>query len=209
VPIGTGFGEAAHCSASARPAGLPAPGSYVLFVSTVEVRKNHALLFSVWRKLEDEVRAGVRDAASVPILVFAGRVGWLVSDLLGQLENTHWLHGKVRLIPDPSDAELRALYRGCLFTAFPSWFEGWGLPVSESLAFGKPCLASCATALPEAGGDLCRYFDPGDVASAHQAIAALLDTPGALAAWEDRVRREFRPVPWSATAAAVLEATGP
>ena len=206
VPIGTGFGAQAR---PAQPAsGLPTPGSYVLFVSTIEVRKNHALLFRVWRQLEDEVRTGARPAGSVPTLVFAGRVGWLVADLLQQLENTGWLGGRVRLIPDPSDDELRTLYQGCLVTVFPSWFEGWGLPVTESLAFGKPCLASSATALPEAGGALCRYFDPGDVRAAHREISALLDDPGALAAWTAEIGREFRPVPWTATAAAVLDAIG-
>ena len=100
--------------------------------------------------------------------------------------------------------ELRALYDGCLFTFVPSWFEGWGLPVSESLALGKPCLASSATAIPEAGGALCRYFDPGDAGAAHREVAALLDDPAALAAWQDQVRREFRMTSWAETAHAVL-----
>ena len=203
VPMGTGLPAAAP--AAARPGGLPSPGSYVLFVSTLEPRKNHALLVRVWRRLEDEIRSGRRTAASVPTLVFAGRVGWLVSDLLQQLDNMRWLGGRVRLIKDPSDEELRALYAGCLFTLFPSWFEGWGLPVTESLALGKPCLAADATALPEAGGACCRYFDPGSVPDAHRAVSVLLDGTDALASWQAQVAREFRPVPWAETAAAVLD----
>ncbi|MDT8349839.1 glycosyltransferase, partial [Roseomonas mucosa] len=93
----------------------------------------------------------------------AGRVGWLVADLMQQLENAEWLGGKIRLVRDPSDEELLALYRGCRFTLFPSLFEGWGLPVSESLALGRPCIASNRTSLPEAGGALARYFDPDDL----------------------------------------------
>ena len=204
VPIGTGFGTLQQTPPDPRPAGLPQPGSYVLFVSTIEARKNHALVVRVWRRLVDEVRAGQRDAASVPQLVFAGRVGWLVADLMAQLDNMAWLGGRVRLVRDPSDAELRSLYEGCLFTIFPSFFEGWGLPVTESLAMGKPCLSSSATALPEAGGALGRYFDPEDTGSAHRAVVALLDQPGAVAAWQDQVRREFRPAPWADTAQAVL-----
>ncbi len=207
IPIGTGFGDGV-VEAGPAPEGLPRPGSYVLFVSTLEARKNHALAVRVWRRLADEVRAGVRDAASVPDLVFAGRVGWLVSDLLQQLENTAWLRGRVRLIRDPSDAELRALYAGCRFTIFPSLFEGWGLPVTESLAAGKPCLSSDAAALPEAGGALGRWFDPESLDSAHRAVAALLDDPAGVDAWEAEVRLGFRPVPWADTARAVLAQLG-
>ena len=200
VPLGATFpaGEAA-----AAP-GLPRPGRYVLFVSTLEARKNHALVVNVWRKLMDEVRQGRRDAGSVPELVFAGRVGAMVADLVQQLDNMAYLRGRIRLIRDPTDAELLALYQGCLFTIFPSLFEGWGLPVTESLALGKPCLASNATAIPEAGGALSRYFDPENVGSAHRAVSALLDDPAAIASWQDQVRREFQPRPWSDTARAIL-----
>ena len=80
--------------------------------------------------------------------------------------------------------------------------------MTESLALGKPCLSSNAAALPEAGGDLCRYFDPQDLGSAYRAIAEILDNRPGLAAWEERVRREFRPVPWFASARALLDAVG-
>ena len=173
----------------------------------MEPRKNHELAVRVWRKLDDEIRAGTRHPETVPTLVFAGKPGWLVADLLAQLDAMHWLDGRIRLLRDPSDAELRALYEGCLFTFIPSWFEGWGLPVSESLALGKPCVASSATAIPEAGGALCRYFDPGDLGAAHRIVAALLDDREALAAWQDQVVREFRRTAWAETAAAVLGPT--
>jgi glycosyltransferase involved in cell wall biosynthesis len=206
VPIGTGFGVAVGQNAGEPPhvPGLPAPGSYVLFVSTLEARKNHALLFRVWRRLLAEL-----PRAQVPTLVFAGRVGWLVADLLQQLENVDWLDGKVRLLRDPTDAELAALYDGCRFTLFPSLFEGWGLPVSESLALGRPCVASNCTSLPEAGGDLARYFDPENIEEAYQAIRAVIEDPAGLAAWRARVAGEFRPVSWDCTADAILAACAP
>ena len=102
--------------------------------------------------------------------------------------------------------------RGVCSRCFPSLFEGWGLPVTESLAAGKPCLSSDAAALPEAGGALGRYFDPLNVAGAHRAVAAVLDDRAGLADWEARVRREFRPTAWAETAGAVLarlEGAGP
>jgi glycosyltransferase involved in cell wall biosynthesis len=203
LPIGSGFGEV---RAPVAMPGLPAPGSYVLFVSTMEARKNHALLFRVWSKLLDAVAEGTRAPDSVPDLVFAGRIGWLVADLLAQLDNTKWLGGRIKFVADPVDAELRALYAGCLFTVFPSWHEGWGLPVTESLALGKPCLSSNAASLPEAGGTMCRFFDPGNVGSAYAAVAAVLDDRAGLAVWESRVRAEFVPTPWTETASAVIGA---
>lgn len=207
LPIGTGFGAAPDRSATPTPR-LPKADSYVLFVSTLEARKNHALAVRVWSKLLDEVAAGRRDPASVPDLVFAGKIGWLVSDLVGQLESTKWLGGRIRFVANPSDAELRALYAGSLFTFFPSLHEGWGLPVTESLSLGKPCLSSNAASLPEAGGPLCRYFDPGSLRSTYAALAAVLDDRDGLRRWEAEVRASFRPVPWTETAQALLDALG-
>ena len=67
---------------------MPPPGSYALFVSTIEARKNHVLLMRVWQRLLNEM-----PSHAVPTLVFAGRVGWMVSDLMQQLDNTDWLDG--------------------------------------------------------------------------------------------------------------------
>jgi glycosyltransferase involved in cell wall biosynthesis len=197
VPIGTGF------TAPPGPAlpHLPQPGSYVLFVSTIEPRKNHALLVRVWQHLLE-----TRPRGTVPKLVFAGRAGWMVGDLLQQLENAAHLDSHVLRVEGASDTELAALYRGCLFTLYPSLYEGWGLPVAESLAFGKPCIAADATSLPEAGGTLARYFDPDNLHDAIRVIAGVIDDPAGLAAWTVEVARAFRPVPWSDTAREMLAA---
>jgi glycosyltransferase involved in cell wall biosynthesis len=202
IPIGTGLGSTERPSpekaAIGRP--LPLPGSYALIVSTIEARKNHLLLFRVWRRLLEEMPGDL-----VPTLVFAGRIGWLVEDLMHQIRNTAYLNGRLVVVESPTDAELATLYGGCLFTLFPSFYEGWGLPVSESLAFGKPCLISNRTSLPEAGGSLARQFDPDNLHDAYETIRAVIqDRPG-LARWQDEVRRSFVPVPWSATADALLD----
>ena len=123
-----------------------------------------------------------------------------------QLVNSDYIDGRIRHIPAASDAELAALYRGCLFTVFPSFYEGWGLPVSESLSFGKPCIVSNATSLPEAGGSLARYFDPDNGADAYRVIRETIEDRAGLREWQERVCREFRPVPWHQTANALVEA---
>lgn len=203
VPVGTGFDMGSSPKLVAHTDHLPPSGSYALFVSTIEARKNHVLLFRVWQRLLAEL-----PRAQVPVLVFAGRVGGLVNDLMRQIANTNNLDGHLVLIENPTDAELTALYQGCLFTLFPSFYEGWGLPVTESLAFGKPCLIADRTSLPEAGGDLVRRFDPDNLHDAYREIRAVIDDPAGLARWEERVRREFWPVPWSATVAALLAGLG-
>jgi glycosyltransferase involved in cell wall biosynthesis len=206
LPIGTGLQlpraalPAASDGVASRPS-LPACGTYALFVSTIEARKNHVLLFRVWRRLLRELPAD-----QVPTLVFAGRLGWLVNDLMQQLENAQWLGGKIRFVRDPTDTELGALYEGCLFTLFPSLYEGWGLPVSESLALGCPCLSSNRTSLPEAGGDLARYFDPENADDAYRAIHDVITDGAGLQAWRLRIAREFRPVPWASSATALRAA---
>jgi glycosyltransferase involved in cell wall biosynthesis len=200
IPLGTDF-FGTRANAVTRTQRLPAAGSYALIVSTIEARKNHQLLFRVWRRMLDEM-----PLQSIPTLVFAGRVGWLVDDLMQQIANTNNLGGKLLLIENPTDTELLALYEGCQFSLFPSFFEGWGLPITESLALGKPCLTSDRTSLPEAGGNLTRRFDPDDLNDAYRAIREVIDDPAGLARWEAQVRREFKPIPWSATADALLTA---
>jgi glycosyltransferase involved in cell wall biosynthesis len=200
IPIGTGFKK--NQTKSGIVSGrLPPPNSYALIVSTIEARKNHALLFAVWRRLLEDM-----PATKVPALVFAGRTGWLVSDLMQQLRNANFLDGKIVHIESPTDEELEALYEGCLFTMFPSFYEGFGLPIRESHAFGRPCITSNATSLPEAGGGLTRYIDPGNAAEAYRVIRETIENRAGLNEWRERVHREFQPVAWSESARAFMTA---
>jgi glycosyltransferase involved in cell wall biosynthesis len=199
IPMGSGFG-APRAVVAPTHRKLPPDGSYALIVSTIEARKNHALLFRVWRKMLEDMPVD-----QVPSLVFAGRVGWMVHDFMHQVANTDFLDGKLIVIQEPSDADLVALYGGCLFTLFPSLYEGWGLPVTESLMFGKPCVISDRASLPEAGGAFARYFDPENVADAYSVIRDVVEDRDGLIAWEAQIRRDFRPILWTKSAEAILE----
>jgi glycosyltransferase involved in cell wall biosynthesis len=195
IRLGDGFSQAgAHATVAH---GLDRP--YALVVSTIELRKNHALLVDAW-----QVLLARHGPDAVPSLVFAGREGPLSHDLMQRLRATSNLGGHVILRPSSSDAEIAALYRGCSFTLFPSLYEGWGLPVAESFTFGKPCLASNATSVPEVGGDLASYFDPLDLSATIACLEAILGDPAGLADWEAEIRRDFRPTPWSHTAEGLL-----
>jgi len=126
---------------------------FVLSVSTLEPRKNHAYLVTIWKLFLEE-------GLDPPDLVFVGKYGWNVADFKQQLESTSYLGGRVHVLHGLTDAQLERLYQGCLFTAFPSIVEGWGLPVGESLAHGRACVASSASSIPEVGRDLVDYVDP-------------------------------------------------
>ena len=162
------------------------------------------LLVRAWRRLLDEM-----PAAEVPALVFAGRVGYMVADLMQELRNSAFLGGKVVLVDHPDDAELAALYRGCLFTVFPSLYEGWGLPVTESLAFGKPCLVARGDLAARSRRRARPLFRPGSVTDARAGTPRHAGRPRGLRAWEAQVRREFRPVPWADMARAIADGLAP
>ena len=131
-----------------------AAGAFVLFVSTIESRKNHILAFDVWLKLIKK-----RGLGDTPRLVCVGNPGWMVEAAMARLKSSDLLAEKVTILSKISDAELSTLYRACAFTIYPSSYEGWGLPVTESLIHGKACLAANVSSLPEAGGSFADYFD--------------------------------------------------
>ena len=170
---------------------LPAlPAEYVLCVGSLDGRKNHVLLVSIWRDLNSKY------AGRIPCLVLAGK-WWRNSDALrDMLQRTNQVDGKIILLGGVPDGALARLYKNCLFTVFPSFVEGWGLPVGESLSFGKPCIASSTSSIPEVGGDLVRYIDPYDPAGAALVIEQVLMDRAGLAAWADRISREFKPRSW-------------
>ena len=76
----------------------------------------------------------------------------------------------------------------------------------ESYAFGRPSIISNATSLPEAGGSQARYIDPDNTTEAYRVIREAIDDRRGLREWRNRVRREFKPVEWSQSARAVLQA---
>ena len=141
-----------------QPTHNPWPRPYVLFVGTIESRKNHLLALNAWQEL-----INTHGAQNVPDLVCIGRLGWNSNDFIDQYLASGGLGGKVSVLSTSvSDSELASFYEHCEFTIYPSRYEGWGLPVSESLAFSKVPIVANNSSLPEAGGDLAVYFDSED-----------------------------------------------
>jgi glycosyltransferase involved in cell wall biosynthesis len=177
-----------------RPSKRPSPreihGDYVLCVGTIEPRKNHVYLYNVWKRMLRELGAGV------PKIVCIGRMGWHVEDLKRYLEVSDNLDDHFVHLSDVGDDELKRYYRDCLFTVFPSLYEGWGLPVAESLSHGKLCVSSNATSMPEVGGDWVVYIDPHNVNDGFQVISSLIRDPARVRAWERRLCAQYEPLSW-------------
>lgn len=151
----------------------PWPRPYVLFVGTIESRKNHLLALNTWKGLVSDL-----GPENVPDLVCVGRLGWHANEFLKEFTYTKGLQGKVALLTGSvTDAELAALYAHAEFTFYPSNYEGWGLPVSESIAFGKVPIVADNSSLREAGGDHAIYFESGNLEAAVTAITEQLTSP--------------------------------
>lgn len=183
VPLANEFpGSQRNESASVPPREVEqlATRPFVLYVSTVAVRKNHMMLLSVWDELEAEL------GDTLPTLVVAGRRGWKAEDVLRRLDNLQ-IGNRIFFAEAPTDELLRWLYSACLFTVFPSILEGWGLPVGESHWFGKACAASNSSTIPAAGRDLCVYFSPESPLQMKAAICSLLD-PKVRRSYEDKIK---------------------
>lgn len=129
---------------------------YALCVGTIEIRKNGIMLLRAWARL-------IEEGISVPRLVFAGKFGWRISNFKSYLSENGAVAKKVTLINSPNDTDLAALYGGAKFCLFPSFYEGWGLPVGEAAWFGRYVIASSAASVPEVCGDLMDYADPDDL----------------------------------------------
>jgi glycosyltransferase involved in cell wall biosynthesis len=175
-------------------AGGLCPTPFVLMVGTVEVRKNHALIYQVWRHLLQE------HGPVVPPLVIAGQRGWLCDELRSQIEHDPCVQRKILFARGLNDGELTWLYQNCLFTVYPSHYEGWGLPVGESLSHGKYCIASSSSSLPEIAGDLVRYHHPLDFPACKCLAAQAIFDASYRREREADIRRFYRTVSWSETA---------
>lgn len=166
---------------------------FILFVSTLEKRKNHITILHAYTRLCE------RYGDQLPHLVFVGMPGWGVSDFVKDLELDFRVKDRIVWLKKLPDAELCWLYENCLFTVFPSHYEGWGLPVAESLAFGKYCLISDSSSLVEVAPHLLIPIDPLNVPAWVAHMEKLIFDPTQLQEKELKIRNEYKLQNWSDT----------
>lgn len=145
------------------PAELPAPlprrpleKPYFVVLGTIEPRKNHLLLLHLWRHLVAELG----DAA--PQLVVIGQRGWECEQVVDLLDRCVALHGHVTELPRCDDQELATWLAHAQALLFPSFIEGFGMPLVEALMLGVPVIASDLPVFREIAGDIPGYLDPLD-----------------------------------------------
>jgi glycosyltransferase involved in cell wall biosynthesis len=179
------------------PAGLER-GRYALLVSTIEPRKGHRLIYDAWIKLLED---GIPQRARFK-LVFAGRKGWMVDDLMRDLRHDPRLAGTIEMFTDADDAIVATLYRDAAFCVYPSRYEGYGLPVVEAFRHGKAVLASTGGAVPEVVDGFSPCLDPTDVDVWRHMLATWIEDPASRAVYETRIRTAFRHPDWDESARA-------
>jgi glycosyltransferase involved in cell wall biosynthesis len=174
--------------------------SFVVYCSTIEVRKNHILLLHLWEELRQRV-----PPERLPILVFAGKWGWSAETVRLLAERNWRLRPHLRVMDKISDAELIWLYRHARFTVFPSLTEGFGLAAAESLSFGTPVVVSDCPALLEATERLMPAFHPHDFIGWRQELEHLICDEGYLEALRAKAAL-FRGPAYDAFAAKIRDA---
>ncbi|MDX2034831.1 MAG: glycosyltransferase family 1 protein [Blastocatellia bacterium] len=142
-------------------------GPYLLYVGTIEPRKNLLTLIRAYDDL-------LRNTTHRPQLVLAGGRGWLFDEVFQLVEELK-LQDMVRFTGYVEDADLPALYSAARIFLYPSLYEGFGLPPLEAMACGAPVITSNASSLPEVVGQAGLLHAPNDAPELTRSMAALLD----------------------------------
>jgi glycosyltransferase involved in cell wall biosynthesis len=145
------------------------PDGYVLMVGTLEPRKNIGLVLAAYSQLPSSLQS------RFPI-VHAGPPGWLSKDIETEGKNLERAGHFWRLGYVPQE-DLPYLYAGACVFVFPSYYEGFGLPVLEAMAAGVPVIASNTSSLPEVVGDAGKLINPHDPTALAHELSAILSDP--------------------------------
>lgn len=170
------------------PAKLKSVKEFLLCVGTIEIRKNHMLLYQAY-KLAAEKKI------EIPPMVIIGRDGWLSDQTLKLMREDPIVCDKFIFLGPAPNSEMVWCYKNCLFTVMPSFYEGWGLQVAQSLYFGKVAAVSNVGPLPEVGGRLNVYYSPYNADDCLRQIHMLLDKK-VLEKHERCIQRNYRPTSW-------------
>jgi alpha-1,3-rhamnosyl/mannosyltransferase len=170
---------------------LELPDRFVLATGTLEPRKNLPRL----------IQAHAALGADAPPLLLAGPSGWQLEDALaGAAERPD----AVRQLGYVADSDLAALYRLCTVFAYPSLYEGFGLPVLEAMSAGAPVVTSSVSSLPEVAGDAALLVDPLDVEALSAALGRVLGDAALAARLRSAGRARAASFSWERTARETL-----
>jgi glycosyltransferase involved in cell wall biosynthesis len=169
---------------------------YLIYVATLEPRKNHGVLID----LLDRLVTTHPDVA----VVFVGKAGWKVEELEARIEQHPRRGTNLLWYQRVDDVTLDALYRFATLAVVPSYYEGFGIPVVEALSRGVPVVSSDGGALPETGGDLADYVEPDDLDGWTTVVTRHLDDADFHLAARERLLG-YEPPKWDECARVVVE----
>lgn len=175
-----------------RPIEMGGIKDFIICVGTFEVRKNYTLLYYAYKQ-------AIREGVKMPPIILVGRKGWLVDDIAHIIQKDPQVKSLILHFDGIDDQGLAWMFKNALFTVQPAFYEGWGLPVDEALHYGKLCLSSDESSLPEVGGELVDYFSPFDSRQCMQKIAHYYNNPADLKRREQLIAKKYKPTTWSDT----------
>jgi len=179
---------------------------YLLSVGTIQPRKNYARLIEAFAQIANsELRIANSEFLIRNLqLVICGAKGWLFDEVFRTVERLN-LRERVIFPEFIADDDLPALYVGATLCAYPSLYEGFGLPVAEAMACGAPVVCSNASSLPEVAGSAALYFDPRDVDAMADAIQRALTDDALRAELRARGFAQVKPFTWEKAARELFE----
>ena len=175
----------------------PHPRPYVLSIGTLEPRKNHERLVAAMESIWDA-------RPSFPDLVLAGGEGWGLPGFAERVRRSRHA-GRISLLGWVPPERAAAFLRAARLFAYPSLYEGFGLPALEAMAEGIPVVASSSSSLPEVVGDAGLLPDPRDVAAIASALQLANDDEGFREAARTRGPERARRFTWDGAARATRE----
>ena len=172
------------------------PEEYLLYVGTIEPRKNLERLLEAWTPL--------RQSGECPPLVIVGKRGWLSDSFYAALEASP-VREDIVLTGYVQDADLPVIYSAATAFVWPSLYEGFGLPPLEAMACGTSVVCADASSMPEVVGDAALLFDPQDAASLQAQMRRIVSDGDLRQSLVERGLRQACHFSWSDTARKTLE----
>ena len=166
-------------------------GDYILFVGTLQPRKNIVRLIEAVSKIKDIN------------LVIVGKKGWQYEEILSAPKDFN-IEDRVRFLDFIEDKDLPMLYKNAVCFVLPSLYEGFGLPVLEAMSYDCPVLTSNVSSLPEAGGDAAIYFNPEDAYDISEKIEKVVSSPKLREEMIEKGRKQIKKFSWKKSAEETL-----
>ncbi len=174
-------------------------GIYILFVGTIQPRKNIAKLIEAFAKLVQYTK----QQNSLQLVVI-GKKGWLYDEIY-KAPAEYKVEEKVKFLDFVPDEDLVAFYKNAVCYVLPSLYEGFGLPVLEAMKYDCPVITSNVSSLPEAGGDAALYVNPQDAGDIAEKIKMLLTNESLRKELIQKGKKQIEKFSWENTATETLE----